>query len=613
MRVQSRPHASTVLRLIFAGALFTSILAIRIENSPAAHSGPISTSSASNPSSAVGAAGGGLGGGWSVTGSGAVTAFGTALSLGGLSGRSLSKPVVGMASTPDGRGYWLVASDGGIFAFGDAVFYGSTGGITLNRPVVGMASAPDGRGYWLVASDGGIFSFGDAVFLGSAASKAGYQAVSVVPAASGYYLVSSDGMWSSFGATSASPSGVSSTTIAATSPPPTTSSQQCCSAAQFTGDNAVTPRVVGTSLLDIAGKPVRLLGFNIPGTENACIENKGFSWGPFNSTEAESIASWHANAVRVPLNEDCWLGINGAPSQYSGAPYRQAIENWVADLNDAGVVVILDLLSVAPGTYQAKAQWPMADADHSVTLWSQVASAFANDPSVIFDLYNEPFIGRSNPTSSDWSCWLNGCSTSFALCPFDESTGEFQVMSGCPIVNYQTAGMQELVDAVRAAGAAQPIMVGGLNWAGDPCGLYDSGADRNGCMWLADEPVDPDHQLAVSFHTYDWTACTTSSCWNADVGTVAAHAPVITGEFGEADCSTGYIDAFMNWADQHKVSYLAQSWQPSDSANPSPCVPGAHTGPNFWLLSNWSGAPSTIVPQGAAVNGHLAGLAASGS
>ena len=61
-----------------------------------------------------------------------------------------------------------MASDGGIFAFGDAGFYGSTGGLALNRPIVGMASTPDGNGYWLVASDGGIFAFGDAGFYGSA-------------------------------------------------------------------------------------------------------------------------------------------------------------------------------------------------------------------------------------------------------------------------------------------------------------------------------------------------------------------------------------------------------------------------------------------------------------
>jgi ribosomal protein L24E len=76
---------------------------------------------------------------------------------------------VGMAATPDGRGYWLVASDGGIFAFGDAGFYGSTGAMHLNQPIVGMTATPDGRGYWLVASDGGIFAFGDAAFYGSPA------------------------------------------------------------------------------------------------------------------------------------------------------------------------------------------------------------------------------------------------------------------------------------------------------------------------------------------------------------------------------------------------------------------------------------------------------------
>jgi hypothetical protein len=80
----------------------------------------------------------------------------------------LNKPVVGMAATPDGRGYWSVASDGGIFSFGSAVFHGSTGSLTLARPMVGMARTPDGGGYWMVAADGGIFSLGDAAFFGSA-------------------------------------------------------------------------------------------------------------------------------------------------------------------------------------------------------------------------------------------------------------------------------------------------------------------------------------------------------------------------------------------------------------------------------------------------------------
>ncbi len=40
-------------------------------------------------------------------------------------------PVVGIAATPDGKGYWRVGADGGVFGFGDAVFFGSAGGAGL--------------------------------------------------------------------------------------------------------------------------------------------------------------------------------------------------------------------------------------------------------------------------------------------------------------------------------------------------------------------------------------------------------------------------------------------------------------------------------------------------
>ena len=116
---------------------------------------------------------------------------------------TLNKPIVGMASTPDGKGYWLVASDGGIFSFGDAQFYGSTGSLTLNKPIVGMASTPDGKGYWLVASDGGIFSFGDAQFYGSTGGitlNKPIVGMAADPQTGGYWLVASDGGIFSFNA-----------------------------------------------------------------------------------------------------------------------------------------------------------------------------------------------------------------------------------------------------------------------------------------------------------------------------------------------------------------------------------------------------------------------------
>ncbi len=108
----------------------------------------------------------------------------------------LNLPVVGMASTPSGKGYWLVASDGGIFAYGDAQFYGSTGAIKLNKPIVGMTSTASGNGYWFIAQDGGIFAYGDAQFLGTPAEDnltTPVVGMAANPTGTGYWVVTGNG------------------------------------------------------------------------------------------------------------------------------------------------------------------------------------------------------------------------------------------------------------------------------------------------------------------------------------------------------------------------------------------------------------------------------------
>jgi hypothetical protein len=76
---------------------------------------------------------------WLVTSTGRVYAYGGAGYYGGMSGRYLSKPIVGITSTSNGKGYWLVAADGGVFAFGDARYAGSQGLLGTAAPVVGAA------------------------------------------------------------------------------------------------------------------------------------------------------------------------------------------------------------------------------------------------------------------------------------------------------------------------------------------------------------------------------------------------------------------------------------------------------------------------------------------
>jgi hypothetical protein len=140
---------------------------------------------------------------WLAASDGGIFAFGDAAFYGSMGGTHLNQPIVGITATSDGRGYWLAASDGGIFAFGDAAFYGSMGDTHFNQPIVGITATSDGRGYWLVASDGGVFAFGDAAFRGSLGGvplNKPIVAVAGDPDGSGYWLVAADGGVFAFGA-----------------------------------------------------------------------------------------------------------------------------------------------------------------------------------------------------------------------------------------------------------------------------------------------------------------------------------------------------------------------------------------------------------------------------
>src|SRR5207248_4075629 len=124
--------------------------------------------------------------------------------------------------------------------------------------------------------------------------------------------------------------------------------------------------VSGNHLVDVNQQPVRFLGVNLSGPEYACVQGWGIFDGPSDAASVQAIASWHVNAVRVPLNEDCWLDVNlAANNPYKGATYRQAIVDYVNLLNSNGLIAILELHVSAPGALVAVYQAPMPDRDHS--------------------------------------------------------------------------------------------------------------------------------------------------------------------------------------------------------------------------------------------------------
>ena len=317
--------------------------------------------------------------------------------------------------------------------------------------------------------------------------------------------------------------------------------------------------VKGNHLVDRGGHTVRLLGVNRSGTEYACQQGWGFFDGPSDMASIRAMKSWHVNSVRLALNETCWLGINGIEGRYGGANYRRTILAYVAKLERAGLYVILNLELAAPGDQQASSIPPMPDADHSPDFWRSVATAFRGDRAVLFDLYTEPH-------DVGWACWENGCQ-----------------IEGEKVGSYRAAGMTELVEAVRSTGAPQPILLGGIDWS------------RDLGHWLEHLPPDPRHALVASNHTYDYATCF-GGCRTA-LALIAREFPVVSGEIGEGDCATGYIDPYMRWADRHGISYLAWAW---DAGGGWTCEGGPT------LITDYDGTPTAF---GVGFRDHLRELA----
>src|SRR6266851_4514812 len=130
-----------------------------------------------------------------------------------------------------------------------------------------------------------------------------------------------------------------------------------------TGGGAMSGlHVVGSQIQNGAGTPVQLIGVNRSSAEYMCTSNSGTVFdGPADQGEATAVKAWNVHAVRVVLNEDCWLGINGANP--SGAAYQNAVANYVNILTSNNIAAIIDLHFNAPGGQLATGQQVMADRD----------------------------------------------------------------------------------------------------------------------------------------------------------------------------------------------------------------------------------------------------------
>ncbi|HTJ33014.1 MAG TPA: cellulase family glycosylhydrolase [Dactylosporangium sp.] len=330
-------------------------------------------------------------------------------------------------------------------------------------------------------------------------------------------------------------------------------------------------KVSGNKLVTSTGSTYRLLGVNRSGGEFACIQGNGIWDGPMDQASVNAMRTWKIRTVRVPLNEECWLGTSDVQAAYGGANYQNAVKTYVNLLVSSGITPIVEMHwnygqytgpSAGCSDVKATCQKPMPDAQYAPSFWTGVANAFKGNDAVIFDLFNEPYPERATGSASTgWACWRDG--------------------GTCNGISYQVAGFQSLVNAVRATGATNVIMIGGLAYSNDLT------------QWLQYKPTDPQNNIAAFAHLYNFNTCSNTSCFDSQLAPVAAQVPLSLTEIGENDCAHGFVDTVMNWADAHGVGYLGWTWNTWDCSS----------GPS--LISNYNG---TATAFGQGIKDHLAAV-----
>lgn len=224
--------------------------------------------------------------------------------------------------------------------------------------------------------------------------------------------------------------------------------------------------VEGNQIKDPAGNTVTLRGFSLlPNESNdECTTCSPKPISEMLALQANESQGWYSRVVRI-----------GAHQSYNdpAAAFANHIDPFVQQAISLGQYVIVDLHLVSNygsgGTPQSKV----------LDFWSYVAPRYANNPEVIFEIYNEPI----NP--DDWTTWKNF--------------------------------IQPVVDTIRAVAPNNLILMGNPQWS----------------TRVNEAVTDPftDSNMVYVYHIYPNQPATTSSL-DSKFGNAANSIPIMITEFG---------------------------------------------------------------------------------
>jgi endoglucanase len=319
-----------------------------------------------------------------------------------------------------------------------------------------------------------------------------------------------------------------------------------------TDDKAKWPpalRSQGNRLVTIeGGKEVWLQGVNVPSLE---WSNTGEQ---VHKSVVVGIDEWKGNVIRLPVSHDRWFGRKGQTD--GGAGYRAIVDQCITLAANRGAYVVLDL-----HTYRAPR-------DEYLEFWTDAAARYKNHPALIFDLMNEPF-------DTSWDVWRNGGFVGEKLTA--DQAAFLTAEEKAKTRGFQSPGMQKMLETVRATGAKNMVLVGGLDYAYQLDGILDGYAleDKTG------------NGIIYACHIYPW-----KSGWQKYLLNAAAKYPILLGEVGadakkmtfmpleqQEDWET-WTPAILGLIQQHKLNWTAWCFHPG--ASPRMLLDWDYTPTPFW-------------------------------
>lgn len=270
-----------------------------------------------------------------------------------------------------------------------------------------------------------------------------------------------------------------------------------------------------------------------------------WSSDPENMLQSVQVAidTWGANLIRLPLSQDRWFG-HGEEQTDQGVAYQQLVRNLVSACAQRNAYILLELHWSNGGEWGENiGQHKMPD-KNSITFWMSMVREFKDKTAVLFGLYNEPY-------DISWNIWKNGGVMSYS---WDRNGATVQI-------DFDACGFQYLYDSVRGAGAENLIVIGGIDWAYDLCGVLNGYAISG-------------ENIVYDTHCYPWK----SSDWDAKFGNVGRIYPLLVGEWGGYyPDNEQYAYDLVQYLRENQFSWTA--WDLHPTAGPS-------------LIQGWSYSPT---------------------